>query len=55
MTQTKKDDPHDDCTHWAGQIPKTYPDSDKHLDKRDTRRQSKPDTVSEELGVETKG
>ena len=45
-------DPHDDVTHWIGKLPKASSDSTKRLDKRNPRRQSKSDILSEELGVE---
>lgn len=45
-------DPHDDVTHWIGKLPKTDSDSTKRLDKRNPGGQSKPDILSEELGVE---
>ena len=51
---TKMDDPHDDCTHWAGQIPNKDTDSPKRVDKRGDRGQSESDILSEELGVEKK-
>ena len=54
MNGSQTDDPHDDCTHWVGYIPKTDSNSSKRIDKRDLRRQSKPDILSEELGVEKK-
>jgi hypothetical protein len=50
----ERDDAHDDVTHWIGKLPKTDSDSTERLDKRDSRRQSKPDILSEELGVEKK-
>ena len=48
----ERDDAHDDVTHWIGKLPKESSDSTKRLDKRDPRGQSKPDILSEELGVE---
>jgi len=50
----ERDDAHDDVTHWIGKLPKKDSDSTERLDKRDSRRQSKPDILSEELGVEKK-
>lgn len=38
-----KDDPHDDITDRLAELPKTSDDSDKHPDKRDTRRTNKSD------------
>ena len=50
----ESDDAHDDVTHWIGKLPKKDSDSTECLDKRDSRRQFKPDILSEELGVEKK-
>lgn len=46
------DDPHDDCTHWAGKLPETYTDIPKRVDQRTAWGQSKSNTVSKELGLE---
>ena len=46
------DDPHDDCTHWAGNIPETHTDIPKCSDQRTTWGQSKPNPISKELGLE---
>jgi hypothetical protein len=50
----KMDDPHDDCTHWAGNIPETYTDILERSYQRVAGRQFKSNTVSEELGLEEK-
>jgi len=51
MQQT--DDPHDDCTHWAGNLSEENIDSDKRAAKRIARRTPEPDVLSEELGTQT--
>ena len=48
----RMDDPHDDCTHWAGNIPETNSDIPERTDQRTAWGQSKPDTLSEKLGLE---
>ena len=52
MNGSQTDDPHDDVTHWIGKLPKADSNSIKRIDKRNLRRQSKSDILSEELGVE---
>lgn len=51
MTQQEEqeDGPYDDVTHWIGDLPKASVDSTKHPDKRDTRRETKPDVQRKEL------
>jgi len=55
MTKLKMDDPHDDCTHWAGNLSEENTNSDKRAAKRIARRTPKPDVLSEELGTQTQG
>ncbi len=54
IKMSEENSPYDDVTHWVGKLPKENTDSDKRTDERDTRRQAKPDILSEELGVEKK-
>jgi hypothetical protein len=42
MTDENEDDPHDDSTHWAGQIHKESTDSNERDTERDTRRTEQP-------------
>lgn len=51
MTMYIEDDPHDDCTHWIGKIPDKSDDSTECITERDTRRQSKSNVLSQELGL----
>ena len=52
IDMSKKDDPHDDCTHWAGNIPETNTDIPKCTDQRTDRGKPKPNPISKELGLE---
>ena len=36
--EADEDDPHDESTHWIGQIPKEDTDSNERDSERDTRR-----------------
>ena len=54
MTKIMKDDPHDECTHWIGNLPKTDNDSTERPDKCNTRGTPEPNILSTKLGVEEK-
>ena len=47
-----EDDPHDDVTHWAGQVPEASDDSSKRTSKRRTRRRQQPDVQRTEPPME---
>jgi hypothetical protein len=46
------DDPSDDCTHWAGQLPKAHLHCAECAAERDARRLQQPDIQCKELPVE---
>ena len=43
MTDENEDDPHDESTHWIGNLPQESNDSTERTDKRTTRRSKQPD------------
>jgi len=43
MTEGSEDDPHDESTHWIGNLPQESNDSTERTDKRTTRRSKQPD------------
>lgn len=47
------DDPHDDSTNWAGNLPKTSDNSPKRTTKRDTGRAEQPDVQRQESRLAT--
>jgi len=52
MAGTDEDDPHDDVTHWAGQVPEASDDSSKRTTKRRARRRQQPDVQRTEPPME---
>ena len=52
MSSGKKDDPHDDATHWIGCLSKQNTDSTKCIDKRDLRRQQQSNVQRQKLSME---
>lgn len=49
--EADEDDPHDESTHWIGQIPKEDTDSNERTDKRSTRRSEQPNIQRKKLPV----
>lgn len=50
--QTEEDDPHDDSTNWAGNLPKANINKPERTDKRDTGRTKQPDVQRKEPPME---
>jgi len=48
MTESKEDDPHDEVTHWIGNLPQESSDSAERTDKRTTRRSKQSDVQRKE-------
>jgi len=48
MTESKEDDPHDEVTHWVGNLPQESNDSTERTDKRTTRRSKQSDVQRQE-------
>lgn len=48
MTESKEDDPHDEVTHWIGNLSQESNDSGKRTDKRTTRRPKQSDVQRQE-------
>ena len=52
MHDTQEDDPHDDCTLWAGNLLTKGTDSPEHLDKRNTYGAEQSDVQRKKLSKE---
>jgi hypothetical protein len=55
MTESKEDDPHDEVTHWVGNLPQESNDSGKRTDKRNTRRSKQSNVQRQESSVAERG
>jgi len=51
MTDENEDDPHDESTHWIGNLPQESNDSTERTDKRNPRRTKQSDVQRKELPV----
>lgn len=52
MAGINDDDPHDDVTHWVGQIPEAYHDSTECTAERTTRGRQQPNVQRKEPPLE---
>lgn len=51
MTNTNEDDPHDEVTHWIGNLSQESNDSTECTIERTTGREQQPDVQRKELPV----
>ena len=55
MTDENEDDPHDESTHWIGNLPQESNDSTERTDKRTTRRSKQSDVQRKEPPMAERG